>query len=459
MTHCRSASVGFLLLLLATVASGAVAELNSPPRELDPIRVPDDTLLAEQWSLLNWGQPIGSQIHGMVGADIRAVEAWQISRGDGVLVAVIDSGVDYNHPDLINTMWINEDETGNGRSANGIDDDQNGYIDDWRGWDWVDGDNDPMDDPSPLHPLATAFGHGTAVASIIAAEADNAYGMAGVAPNAKILALRVIGAEGIEDADVVDAINYAASMGALVVNLSISNQGRSIPEFLAQAIETHRSILFVLAAGNDGIDLAESAASLCHIDTMNAICVTASDEHDAPAVFDFGRSNFGIPVDVAGPGDHILVAQPLWAVNRRSAGTSPKGVRRQFGFVYAEGTSIAAPHISGVAALIYALAPESRPRDVITAIIGGSTEVPALRETVSAGRRIDAENALMEAAGGRIAGMVIPDQPMDIRRVLAQAQETAPALTILLVVGGALTGAALGAAASRSYRRRPADER
>ncbi len=147
----------------------------------------DDTYFSEQWGLINIGQEIGGEISGTSGADVRASLAWGITLGSpDVIVAVLDTGVDYTHPDLAENIWTNPSETGGGRETNGIDDDGNGYIDDWRGWDFVDDDNDPMDDEILGSDNIPDLYHGTAVASIIAARGDNNYGMTGIAPNVQM---------------------------------------------------------------------------------------------------------------------------------------------------------------------------------------------------------------------------------------------------------------------------------
>ena len=149
---------------------------------------------------------------------IQTLEAWQVAAGCAVSVlAVIDSGLDFTHPDLAGRYWTNAGETGGGRETNGIDDDGNGYIDDWRGWDFVGHDNNPSDD----------YGHGTHVAGIANAAANNGIGIAGVAGAAwgvKVMALKVLDSSGLGlDSSAAEAIKYAVDNGARVINLSLGD--------------------------------------------------------------------------------------------------------------------------------------------------------------------------------------------------------------------------------------------
>src|SRR5262245_25374129 len=171
--------------------------------------IPTDPLFEEQWDMLNTGQ-----MGGPVGFDIRATSAWDVTTGSAsVIVAVIDSGVDYTHPDLAANMWRNTNEI----PDNGEDDDFNGFVDDVYGYDFVNDDGDPMDD----------YFHGTHVAGTIAAQSNNDEGISGVAPNVRIMALKFLNDEGdglVSDA--IAALNYAVASGA-----QISNNSWGGPEF------------------------------------------------------------------------------------------------------------------------------------------------------------------------------------------------------------------------------------
>ena len=197
----------------------------------------------------------GNSYRDLWGSQSISVEtAWDTSQGDGVLVAVVDTGLDYNHEDIAGNVWSNDGEVGldgngNDKRLNGIDDDGNGLIDDWRGWDFVTidgnpGDNDPMDN----------HGHGTHVSGTIAAVGNNALGMIGVAPHAKIMALKGLDAAGSGSTkDSSNAIIYAAVKGASVTNLNGGGQGPT-PQILIDAISYANNVkgaVVVAAAGNN----------------------------------------------------------------------------------------------------------------------------------------------------------------------------------------------------------------
>ena len=202
---------------------------------------PNDTSFGELWGLNNTGQSVNGT-SGTAGADIDALEAWDIATGSSdIIIAVIDSGVAYNHEDLIGNIWSNTGEI----PDNGIDDDGNGYIDDVRGWDFVNDDNDPIDSND----------HGTHVAGTIAAKGNNATGITGVCWTAKIMSLRYLDAFGRgSTADEISAINYARENGAKIINASYGASSESTPEKETISDAGSAGILFVAAAGNDGTD-------------------------------------------------------------------------------------------------------------------------------------------------------------------------------------------------------------
>jgi subtilisin family serine protease len=247
--------------------------------------IPNDSFFSDLWGLNNAGD-----------TDIDAPEAWDITQGNSnVVVAVLDSGVDYNHPDLFNNMWTNSGEI----AGNGLDDDGNGKIDDVRGWDFVDNDNDPMDSDD----------HGTHVAGTVAAEGDNGIGITGVSWSAQIMPLRFLDAFGSGTvADGIDAIDYAIDKGADIINASYGSYSFSAAERDAISRARTAGILFVAAAGNDSWNndsLTKHYPSSYDLD--NIIAVAATDQNDNLAFF----SNFGATsVDVAAPGTNILSSRP-----------------------------------------------------------------------------------------------------------------------------------------------------
>ena len=234
--------------------------------------------------------------------------------GQGVIVAVVDTGVDATHPDLKNNLWTNPGEI----PGNGIDDDHNGFVDDVHGWDFVDRDNTPTD----------SNGHGTHIAGTIAAE-QNGFGITGVAYNAKLMPVRVLGDSGGNDSDVAAGIRYAADNHARIINLSL---GGSASTTIANAVQyaNQKGALVVMAAGNDGGSQPVSPANLAN---QWGIAVGAVDRNQKLA--EFSDRAGAIPLNyVVAPGVNIL-------------STAPNGAYQSL-----SGTSMAAPHVSGVAALI-----------------------------------------------------------------------------------------------------------
>jgi subtilisin family serine protease len=229
---------------------------------------PDDTFFIPPferlWGLHNTGQDVNGTT-GTVGADIDAIEAWDTTTGSiNVVVAVIDSGVDYNHPDLAANIWINQAEL---TGTPGVDDDGNGMIDDIRGWDFVDDDNDPIDSDD----------HGTHVAGTVAAVGNNNTGITGVSWTAKIMILRFLNGFGVgTDANAIRAIEYANANGAHIINNSWGGGGFN--QFLKDAIDASSAVV-VCAAGNDGTnnDIAPHYPS--SYTSSNIIAVAATDQN------------------------------------------------------------------------------------------------------------------------------------------------------------------------------------
>jgi subtilisin family serine protease len=266
--------------------------------------VPDDPLLREQWWLFNFGQRIGGRVDAKAGADIRAPEAWSITTGSpDVVVAVLDGGIDYDHPEFAGQIWTNPGEIGSGRESNGLDDDENGYVDDWRGWDFVADDNDPLDEN----------GHGTRVAGVVAARGADAMGITGIAPGVKLMPLRVADT-GVDFGVTPKAIDYAARMGARVVVQSYTSEPSGLfdnSQAETAAMLAHPGLLFVTGAGNDGNDyrgFEGRAGGLkpCNNPTVpNLICVAGTDRLDEA----WEESTFGIGrVNLAAPAESMLVA-------------------------------------------------------------------------------------------------------------------------------------------------------
>ena len=328
------------------------------------------------------------QTGGTPDADVDADEAWDLATGSSeVVVAVIDSGVDYTHPDLAANMWHNPGEV----PGNKKDDDGNGYVDDYYGYDFANNDSDPMD----------VDGHGTHVAGTIGAAGNNGVGTAGVNWNVKIMALKRIPNDPAgtdhqltaEIADAIEAINYATMMrrlyqtsgGTRGANVRLSNNswgyfGIDIPHALKDAIDAagDADMLFVACAHNQEWDIDANPLYPASLDSPNIISVAATDQNARIASF----SNWGAAgVDLAAPG--VMVYS-----------TVPGG-----GYGWMSGTSMAAPHVAGAAALVWSAFPDLTAQEVKARLmasvdpigqIGSNASFP----TVTNGR-LNVRNALL----------------------------------------------------------------
>ena len=256
------------------------------PAEDGAERIPNDPEFGKLWGLHNTGQVISGRT-GTVDADIDAPEAWSITTGSpDVIIAVIDTGVMYTHPDLAANIWKNPGEI----PGNGIDDDHNGYIDDVYGWNFYDDNNDPND----------LDGHGTHCAGTIAGVGNNTEGVAGVMWNAKIMSLQFLSPDGPGDtADAILAIQYATMMGADIISCSWGGGGYS--QALKDAIDASPALV-VCAAGNDGMDNDAKPSYPSSYTSANILAVAASNNIEQLASF----SNIGATsVDVVAPGETI----------------------------------------------------------------------------------------------------------------------------------------------------------
>ena len=340
---------------------------------------PDDPSFGDLWGLHNTGQ-----LGGTADADIDALEAWDTQIGSGsVIVAVIDTGVDYNHEDyyhedLSTNMWTNSGET----PGNGIDDDGNGYIDDIRGWDFANDDNDPFDDD----------GHGTHVAGTVSAVGNNGVGVVGVSWQSQIMALQFMvptgdGASGTA-ADAAEAIVYSADMGAKVSNNSWSCGPDS--NCFSQTIENaiayanSKGALFVTVAGNDDNDNDMTITHPCTSAQTNVICVAATDRNDSKASF----SSYGATtVDLGAPGVSILSTVPTGSCTLCASS----------GYLYLSGTSMASPHVAGAAAILLEQFPILGVDEVKALLLDTVDPISALSGITVTGGRLNINSALADA--------------------------------------------------------------
>jgi subtilisin family serine protease len=321
---------------------------------------PDDTYYGSQWGLNNTIYP---------DADIAAPDAWGISTGsDSVVVAVVDTGVDYNHPDLAANIWANTDEI----PSNGLDDDFNGYADDTRGWNFWDNTTDPMDG----NYINNTY-HGTHCAGTIGAVGNNNKGIAGVSWNAKIMPLRVANQYGdLYESDAILAINYAGANGADIISNSWG--GYSNSQALKDAIDISPALV-ICAAGNDGVNNGTFIPA--SYDSANIISVAASTSTDQLAFF----SNYGeIPVDLAAPGVNIL-----------STNISISSSDTPLSYRYMHGTSAAAPFVAGTAALVKSVNRSLTAMEVKDIILTNVDELDSLAGKVNTSGRLNAYKPVM----------------------------------------------------------------
>ncbi len=353
-----------------------------------------DPLIKSQWGML----------------DIGANQIWSMTQGDPkMIVAVIDTGVDYTHEDLLPNLWRNTGETGtdsSGRdkSTNGIDDDENGYIDDVIGWDFVTNDNKPYDlSGSPIEVLQGANpGHGTHCAGNVAAAGNNAKGISGVAPKVSIMSIRFIGEKGQgTTADAVKAIHYAVDNGARVLSNSWGSEGDDPADSegnkaLKDAIQysQEKGVLFIAAAGNGHQGVGYDN------DTDPKPAVPASYDHDiiiSVAAIDSnnklgGFSNWGKKsVDLAAPGVKVFST----VVDNKYTDIALD----YFGFKATwDGTSMATPHVAGAAALYWSAHPEKTWQEVKAALLGSVTKLPEYENKLVTGGKLNVLNLMKTSA-------------------------------------------------------------
>src|SRR5215831_2322878 len=326
---------------------------------------PNDTRFGEMWGLNNVGQSGGTP-----DADIDAPEAWNHTTGSSdVIVAVIDSGVDYNHPDLSANMFRNTADCNN----NGIDDDGNGYVDDCYGIDTANNDSNPMDDNN----------HGTHVAGTIGAVGNNNRGVVGINWNVKIMACKFVDSSGSGTTEAaIDCLEYVKTMkdrGFNIIATSNSWGGGDFSQALADAIDAQRQsgMLFITAAGNGDflgfpINNDQTPFYPCSHYLPNVICVAATTRTDDRASF----SNYGKrTVHIGAPGSEIL------------------STVRGNSYASLSGTSMATPHVTGVAALLKADDPNRDWRAIKNVILAGGDNVNSMSNTVTQ-KRLNANGAI-----------------------------------------------------------------
>lgn len=324
-----------------------------------------------------------SAVPGYV-CDADVVGAWEKSVGENVMIAVIDTGIDISHEDLAENIWINMAEI----PGNDNDDDGNGYVNDIHGWNFADGNNKVFDTGN-----AAGEKHGTHIAGIIAAVKDNGIGIAGAAPKARIMPLKVFRNGKAYTSDIIAAIEYAKQMGARVVNASwgSTEDNRALHETIENS-----GLLFICAAGNSGLDIDTVPVYPAAYDGENIISVASVNRNGLLSAF----SNYGISsVDVAAPGEEIFSTIPGNEYTAMS------------------GTSMAAAFVAGEAALLLGVDNSLDAAGIKGRIMDYSDRLSSLTEKVHSGNKVNFSNALFEVysdevitVGGQPGSSVGPSQ-------------------------------------------------
>ena len=317
---------------------------------------PNDSSFNELWGMNNTGQTGGT-----ADADIDASEAWDLFTGSrSVIVGVIDTGINYNHPDLAANIWTNPGEI----PGNGLDDDGNGLVDDVHGYDFVNNDGDPNDDHS----------HGTHCAGTIGGVGDNGAGVAGVNWQVTMMGLKFLDAGGSGAiSDAVDCVNYATDMGVHLTSNSWGGGGFSAP--MQQALEAANAngILFVAAAGNSSSNNDSGSYYPSGYEVDNVISVAATDHNDQLASF----SSYGATtVDLGAPGVNVY--------------STVLGS----GYDSYSGTSMATPHVAGVCALLKGYNSDLDANEIKFIVMNSGDQISSLEGITLSGRRLNALNAL-----------------------------------------------------------------
>ena len=335
-----------------------------------------DAKMPGQWQAPdNFGRPGGnyrkrsydgkaSSVTAQEGIDINIDEAWESYSDSGreVIVAIVDTGIDYTHEDLSGNIWTNNDEIAN----NGIDDDGNGYIDDVYGWNFYNNSNKVYN--------GSEDDHGTHGAGTIIASADNGKGIAGIAQsdNVKVMSVKALGGQdgAGSTASVIQAIQYAEANGASICNLSLGTSNHD--DALYQTI-ANSNMLFVVAAGNDSQNTDQRASYPASYDLENLISV-GNLNYDGTLHY---SSNYGEnTVDIAAPGAYIL------------------STTTNNGYSFMTGTSMSAPFVSGAAALVYSNYEDISLANVKEILLSSATKLEALDGAVNTGAMLDLGSAL-----------------------------------------------------------------
>ena len=332
---------------------------------------PSDDRFKEQWNFENTGSNYPNPFTKIVpGADIDVIRAWEITKGSkDIVIAIVDTGVDYNHPDLLDNIWINEQELD---GINGVDDDKNGFIDDIRGYNFSKGNNDPFDD----------FGHGTNCAGIIGASHNN-IGIAGIMGKVSIMSLKFLNKYGDGTAEqAMKAIYYAVDNGAHIISNSWG--GGDYSKALEDAIQyaNSKGVIFTVAAGNSGENNDNVLTYPASYKIPNIISVASHGADDLLPTF----SNYGeTSVDIVAPGKRIWSTSPNNEIKKMS------------------GTSMSTPHVTGAIGLLLSLGQKFTPREIKQRLQLTSIPSHTYRKRTISGGRLSIYNLLTDTTPERVS--------------------------------------------------------
>lgn len=346
---------------IKTLNENPMVEIAEPNFIYKINKAPTDPLYIQTWGLSNVGQADPKNQVGVAGVDVNAEKAWEIQTGTREkIIAVIDTGIDYTHPDLVDNMWVNEAEQ-NGKA--GVDDDNNGVVDDIYGYNAITGTGNAKDDQ----------GHGSHCAGTIGARANNGIGVAGVNWNVRMMAVKFLDAGGSGSlADAIKAIDYATKMGAHVMSNSWGGGGFS--QTLLDAIKrsNEAGAIFIAAAGNEYNNNDNSPTYPSTYQVENVMSVAAIDNRGAKADF----SNYGKKtVHLGAPGVNVM--------------STTGGSYKSF-----SGTSMATPHVAGVAALLWANEPNLTAAQIKERLVATVRPLASMKGKTRTGGIVDAYGAL-----------------------------------------------------------------
>ncbi|MBC7421109.1 MAG: S8 family serine peptidase [Bdellovibrio sp.] len=344
-----------------SLAENPMVDVVEPNYIYKANQVPNDPMLGQLWGFKNSGQADSGGKVGIAGVDIDVEKAWDIETGSkNMIVAVIDTGIDFNHPDLKDNLWTNLAEA---NGVAGVDDDGNGVIDDIHGFNSITGTGNAQDDQ----------GHGSHCAGTIGAKGDDGKGIVGINWNVQLMAVKFLDANGsgtLENA--IKSIDYATRMGAKV--LSNSWGGGDFSQTLFDVIDasSKAGAIFIAAAGNDGSNNDDVAAYPASFEVENVLSVAAINNRGELADF----SNYGKKlVHLGAPGVNIY--------------SSTGGAYDSW-----SGTSMATPHVSGVAALVWAHEPTLTAVELKHRLMQSARPIAGLRNKTQTGGLLNAYNAL-----------------------------------------------------------------